>query len=488
MLLGYDLGSSSVKASLVDSVTKKVIAIASYPEREMPILSSKEGWAEQHPEEWWQNVKKVTSILFEKAGIDKTLVTAIGISYQMHGLVAIDKKGEVVRPSIIWCDSRAVALGEKAFKEMGKDKCLDNLLNSPGNFTASKLKWVQENEPELYKKIDKIMLPGDYINFRLTGEINTTNTGLSEGIFWDFRKDQLSDMLMDYFGFSKDLIPEVVPVFSKQGTVKAEVATELGFSKDVVVAYRAGDQPNNAFSMNVLEPGEIAATAGTSGVVYGVVDEMRFDPESRVNSFAHINHNQDQKRIGVLLCVNGTGSAYSWLRNNLAPDKSYFDLEKIASEVEIGSEGLSFLPFGNGAERMLGNRIIGAQYQHIQFNRHTFSHMVRACLEGIAFSIVYGINCMKELGLSPKTIKAGNDNMFQSAIFSETIATLTGSEIQLKETTGAVGAALGAGYGAGEYNSLAETFSEEHIEKTYQENESKRAQYTEAYDKWLTYL
>ena len=488
MLLGYDLGSSSVKASLVEESTKRVIAIASYPEREMSITSSQEGWAEQNPEDWWHNIKKVTEILFNKASANKKDVTAIGISYQMHGLVALDAKGQVVRPSIIWCDSRAIDIGEKAFNEIGKDRCLKTLLNSPGNFTASKLKWVKDNEPGLYAKIDKVMLPGDYINYCLTGEINTTNTGLSEGIFWDFQENKLSDVLMDYFKFPHKMIPEIVPVFSKQGTIKSEVANELGLNHNVVVSYRAGDQPNNAFSMNVLQPGEIAATAGTSGVVYGVVDQMKYDPKNRVNSFVHINHSEIEKRIGVLLCVNGTGSAYSWLRNQLASDKSYFDLEKIASDANIGSEGLSFLPFGNGAERMLGNRIIGAQYQNIQFNRHSFSHLVRACLEGIAFSLVYGINCMKELGLTPKTIKAGNDNLFQSAIFSETISTLTDSEIQLKETTGAVGAALGAGFGSGVFSNLREAFSDEHIIKTYNTNDNKKEEYKEAYEKWLTYL
>lgn len=487
MLLGYDIGSSSVKAALVDSNTNKVIAKAQYPECEMSIISVQEGWAEQHPEDWWSNVKKVTELLFAKCQSKKKQVVAIGIAYQMHGLVAVDSKGEAVRPSIIWCDSRATSIGEKAYKEIGEETCLNNLLNSPGNFTASKLKWVQENEPQLYNRIHKVMLPGDYIAYKFTGEVTTTNIGLSEGIFWDFKEDDLSQALMDYFEFPNSLIPEVLPVFSNQGTIRSDVAKALGFNKNVVISYRSGDQPNNALALNVLEPGEIAATAGTSGVVYGVVDQLRFDPENRVNSFAHVNHTKENKRIGVLLCVNGTGSAYSWLRNNLAPQESYLDLEKAALGVPIGSEGLSFLPFGNGAERMLGNRIVGAQYRHLEFNRHGFPHMVRACLEGIAFSLVYGINCMKELGLNPKTIKAGNDNMFQSEIFSKAIATLTGSEIQLKETTGAIGAALGAGYGCGAFNSLLEAFSKEHIIQTYRSDEQKE-KYSRAYEKWLSCL
>lgn len=487
-LIGYDIGSSSVKAALVNSDTKETLGLVQYPEREMSMISHKEGWAEQRPEDWWENVKKVTDKLFSETGADRSAVKAIGISYQMHGLVALDKEGIPVRPSIIWCDSRAIEIGDKAFKEIGKDRCLNELLNSPGNFTASKLKWVEQNEPELYAKIDKVMLPGDYIAYQFTNEAVTTASGLSEGILWDFQDEKVSDTLINYYGFDNDLIPEVKPTFSNQGQISNKMAIEFGFDSQAMVSYRAGDQPNNAFSLNVLEPGEIAATAGTSGVVYGVTDQKRFDPENRVNTFAHINHTEKQRRLGILLCVNGTGSAYSWLRNNLAPDKSYFDLEKTASEIPIGSEGLSFLPFGNGSERMLGNQIIGAQFQHLQFNRHEFSHMVRACLEGIAFSLVYGIRCMQELGVNPNTLKAGNDNMFQSEIFSDTIATLTNTEIQLKETSGAVGAAIGAGFGAGIFSNLKEAFSSEKIEKTHRANASHKEELEEAYEKWKSYL
>ena len=488
MLLGYDIGSSSVKVALVDADTQIEIARAKFPEREMSISSPKVGWAEQNPEDWWQNVLKVTELLFSNTKIDRSKITAIGISYQMHGLVVLDKQGEVIRPSIIWCDSRAVSIGDKAFKEIGKEKCLKNLLNSPGNFTASKLKWIQENEPQLYKKIDKIMLPGDFIAYKFTGEPNTTSTGLSEGIFWDFQKNELSKLLMEHYQFETTLIPDVVPVFANQGNIKKDLAIQLGFSQKLTVSYRAGDQPNNAFSMGVFEPGEIAATAGTSGVVYGVVDKLKYDAQNRVNSFAHINHTKENNRIGILLCINGTGSAYSWLRNNLSAGTSYLDLEKMAAEIPIGSEGLSFLPFGNGAERLLGNKLMGAEYKGLQFNQHALPHMTRACLEGIAFSFVYGIQCMKELGLDPKIIKAGNDNMFQSHIFSETIVALTGSEIQLIETTGAVGAALGAGYGSGVFNDLKEVFSKQEVIKTYSSTGKHQAAYEEAYGKWVANL
>ncbi|NIJ44643.1 xylulokinase [Wenyingzhuangia heitensis] len=486
--IGYDLGSSSVKAVLFDTNTKEVKAAASYPEREMVIDAPQENWAEQNPEDWWQNIEKVTNKLFEKTTNKRADVVAIGIAYQMHGLVTLTNKGEVVRPAIIWCDSRAVAIGNKAFKEIGETVCLETMLNSPGNFTASKLAWVKENEPELYNTIDKIMLPGDYIAYRFTNTITTTNTGLSEGVLWDFKKEALNSTLVDYFGFDEKLFPEVKPVFAEQGKITAKMAEKFGFSPEAVVAYRAGDQPNNAFSLNVLNPGEIAATGGTSGVVYGVVDQLKYDEKQRVNTFAHINHTAEERKLGVLLCINGTGSAYAWLRNNLAADMDYFELEKLAQSVPVGANALTFLPFGNGAERMLANKIIGAQFDGLNFTKHKLGDMVRACLEGIAFSFVYGIAGMKELGLEPSVIKVGNDNMFQSETFATTIATLTGAEIQVKESSGAVGAAIGAGYGAGKINNLQDAFAKENIIKTYTADISKKEAYQVAYTKWVSLL
>ncbi|NJB82531.1 xylulokinase [Wenyingzhuangia aestuarii] len=486
--IGYDLGSSSVKAVLFDNETKEVKASASYPEREMTIDAPQENWAEQNPEDWWNNIKKVTDKLFERTNKNRANVVAIGVAYQMHGLVTLTDKGEVVRPAIIWCDSRAVEVGNKAFKEIGEQVCLETMLNSPGNFTASKLAWVKQNEPDLYNTIDKIMLPGDYIAYKFTDSITTTNTGLSEGILWDFKKEALNSTLVDYYGFDTSLFPEVKPVFAEQGKISEKMAKAFGFSSNAVVSYRAGDQPNNAFSLNVLNPGEIAATGGTSGVVYGVVDQLKYDAKQRVNTFAHVNHTDQERKLGVLLCINGTGSAYAWLRNNLAADKNYFELEELAQSVAVGANGLTFLPFGNGSERMLANKIIGAQFDGLQFNKHKLADMVRACLEGIAFSFVYGIAGMKELGLEPSIIKVGNDNMFQSNVFATTIATLTGAEIQVKETSGAVGAAIGAGYGAGEIENLQDAFAKENILKIYKADALKKEAYQIAYDKWVTAL
>ena len=488
-LLGYDIGSSSVKASIIEASTGKCVGSAFHPKQEMNIKAIKPGWAEQEPEDWWKNLKLATADALKESGISSQSISAIGISYQMHGLVLIGKDRKVLRPSIIWCDSRAVHYGEKAFDAIGHERCLSGLLNSPGNFTASKLKWVKENEPDLYSRIWKIMLPGDFIAMKLTGEVNTTVSGLSEGILWDFKENKVSDALLEHYGFTKDLIPDIVPTFSKQGLVSREAAQELGITASVPVAYRAGDQPNNAFSLNVLNPGEIAATAGTSGVVYGVSGEVRYDPQSRVNTFAHVNHTAGKNRLGVLLCINGTGILYSWIRNRISPGVTdYAELNKLAASVPIGSEGLSILPFGNGAERMLGNRETGARFNNIQFNIHTHSHLVRAAQEGIVFSLFYGLEIMKTTGIDPSVIRAGNANMFLSPVFRDTLSGISGASIELYDTDGAQGAAKGAGIGAGIYSGPEEAFRNLKLISKIEPDNAHRQQYQSAYNEWLKQL
>ena len=482
-LLGYDIGSSSVKASLVEVESGRTAASAFYPKSEAPILSAQSGWAEQNPDSWWEYLKLATAEVLS-AIPNEVKVSAIGISYQMHGLVCVGKDLKPLRPAIIWCDSRAVPYGNKAFEDLGADWCLGHLLNSPGNFTAAKLAWVKENEPELFENIYKIMLPGDYIALRLTGELCTTVSGLSEGMMWDFAQNRPAKELLDYFGFSEDILPEVKPTFSEQGRLSAAAAAELGLAAGIPVTYRAGDQPNNALSLNVLNPGEIAATAGTSGVVYGVLGEVNFDPQSRVNTFAHVNHTASDPRLGVLLCINGTGILNSWVRRNIAFDgMTYPGMNALAKESPVGSRGISILPFGNGAERMLGNIAPGCSFHGIDFNCHGRADILRAAQEGIVFSFQYGMEIMQQMGMKIDRIHAGNANMFLSEIFRETLAGVSGATIELYDTDGSVGAARGAGLGAGIYSGPAEAFG------TLQrlalvEPEADGRPYQDAYDLW----
>lgn len=488
LLLGIDLGSSSVKASVIDGESGKCLSSAFFPKDEMKIISKKPGWAEQDTEIWWENLKASIASCTGKPGLNKNDIGAIGISYQMHGLVVVDKNNNVLRPSIIWCDSRAVEYGEKAFNSLGKDYCLSHLLNSPANFTASKLAWVRGNEPDLFAKINKIMLPGDYIALRLTGELSTTFSGLSEGIFWDFTTNSVSEKLMKYYGFNQDILPAATPSFSVSGKLLKKVASELGLKEGIPVSYRAGDQPNNALSLNVLNPGEVAATAGTSGVIYGVTDQKKFDPASRVNTFLHVNNSKSDTRLGVLLCINGTGILNSWLRRNTGGNMSYEEMNNVAGKVPPGSEGLCILPFGNGAERMLGNKDSGARITGLNFNTHTSAHLFRAAQEGIAFSFRYGLDIMKETGINPKVIRAGEANMFLSKIFRETLSTITETVIHLYNTDGSIGAARGAGIGCGYYKSEKEAFNGLVALGLTEPDKTKSAVIDDAYARWRSII
>ena len=488
-LLGYDIGSSSVKASLVNAVTGKCVSSAFFPKTEAAIIAVKQGWAEQEPANWWENLKLSTNAIMAESGVKPEDIKAIGISYQMHGLVCVDKDQNVLRPAIIWCDSRAVPYGQKAFQTIGEEKCLSHLLNSPGNFTASKLAWIKENEPEIFEKIYKIMLPGDYIAMKLTGEICTTVSGLSEGMFWDFKNKRVADFLMDYYGFDKSIIADIKPTFSEQGRVTAAAAKELGLKEGIPVTYRAGDQPNNALSLNVFNPGEIASTAGTSGVVYGVNGKVNYDPKSRVNTFAHVNHTAEQTRLGVLLCINGTGILNSWIKRTVVPEGvSYAQMNDLAAQAPIGAGGVSILPFGNGAERMLQNREVGCSINGVNFNLHNRNHIIRAAQEGIVFSFKYGIDIMKGMGMDVQKIHAGHANMFLSPIFRETLAGVTGATIELYDTDGSVGAAKGAGMGAGIYKDNNEAFATLEKLEVIEPKQSDAAAYADAYGRWVEYL
>ena len=459
LLLGIDLGTSSIKVSVVDSATQQCVASAKYPDTEVDILAPHPGWAEQSPDQWWENVKQAILRCHNTGSYNPADIASIGIAYQMHGLVLIDKDQHVLRNSIIWCDSRAVEIGEKAFKKIGEERCLSRLLNSPGNFTASKLAWVKENEPAIYAKIDKIMLPGDFIAMKLTGEVSTTASALSEGIFWDFTEEGISADVMNYFGFSESLIPPVKPVFSEHGHVRDTVATRLNLKPGIPVSYKAGDQPNNALSLNVLEPGEVAATAGTSGVIYGVANKLSYDKESRINSFAHVNHSETEKRIGILLCINGVGIFNRWIKNLAGSNMGYDGLNEAASKVLPGADGLMALPFGNGAERMLNNVIVGGQFRNLDFNIHSSAHMVRAVQESIAFAFRYGLDIMRENGINPTVIRASRSNLFLSEIFTSAFAAVNNVSVEFYDGDGSFGSAIGAGIGAGIYKDAASATS-----------------------------
>ena len=486
--LGIDIGSSSVKVSLLEQKSGSVCAGASRPDVEMAIHSPRSDWAEQMPEQWWNYVVEAIKTIGKRFSEDLKRVKAVGITYQMHGLVAVDVHHKPVRPSIIWCDSRAGSIGEQAFHRLGRSYCMHHYLNSPGNFTAAKLRWVQQHEPETYARIHKVMLPGDYIAMKLTGNITTTETGLSEGIMWDYQQNKVATKLLDYWSIDSALLPEVAPAFDVQGRVEPEAAEVLGIKAGTPVTYRAGDQPNNAFSLNVLHPGEVATTAGTSGVVYGVMDTPAYDRESRVNTFLHPNHSPEKPRLGVLMCLNGTGILNRWLKEQVGGGLNYETMNAHAAEVPAGAEGLRVFPFGNGAERILGNQTPGAAFKGISFNRHSLPHLLRASQEGIVFALKYGMEIMAQMGLKLDTIRAGRANMFLSPLFREVFVNTTGARLQLYNTYGAAGAARGALIGSGDYADFSEAFEGLHLIEEQLPERAKETQYSELYQAWKAEL
>ena len=488
LLLGIDLGSSMVKCSVTDGERGKRVSSAYSPKTGMKISAPQPGLAEQDPEVWWENIILAVRECIAPLGDRKSEIGAIGIAYQMHGLVAVDKNGRVLRPAIMWCDSRAVETGQKAFEKLGKDFCLHHLLNSPANFTASRLAWVRENEPSLYHNIYKIMLPGDYIAMRLTGRINTTLPGLSEGIFWDYIRKEISSELLEYFNISSGLLADTVDTFSIQGQLTAAAAEELGLTRGIPVSYRAGDQPNNAMALNVLQPDEVAAAAGTSGVLYAVTDKVVFDPLTRLNTFMHVNHSDPVIRLGVLLCINGAGILYSWLRDNGGAGLTYQEMNEIAATVDPGSDGLTIIPYGNGAERMLNNYNTGASVHHLNYNIHHRGHLFRAAQEAIAYSFRFGLEIMKETGITPTVIRAGESNLFLSPLFREILSSLTSTAINLYNSDGADGAARGAGLGCGFYKSWQEAFSGLEVTAESEPDRELSMLYDVKYMEWLDML
>jgi xylulokinase len=486
--IGYDIGSSSVKASIVNVDSGKVVAMGKYPESEMHMEAKHQGWAEQDPEMWWKSICILTKKIISENNINAKQILSVGIGYQMHGLVLVDKNHCVVRPSIIWCDSRASEIGDTALKDLGSAYCLGHLLNSPGNFTASKLKWVKDNEPELFEKVHRWMLPGDFIAMKFTNEINSTVSGYSEGIFWDFKNNSPATKLTEYYGIPPEMMPDIVDTFSVHGQVTSGASELCGLASGTPVTYRAGDQPNNAMALKVLNSGDVAATGGTSGVVYGVTDKLDYDDQSRVNGFAHVNHTKNKNSIGQLLCINGCGILYAWMRKNVAtPGINYKVMEDTVKNIAVGSDGLIILPFGNGGERILNDKMVGARIDNLQFNIHTQAHLMRASLEGIVFSFAYGMDILKSIGIQPNTIKVGNDNLFLSETFTNSMANLLQCNIEMYDTTGAVGAAKASTVAIGTYDTIDEAIDVMKPIKIF-EYKSDNSQYIEAYQRWLVQL
>jgi len=490
--LGIDLGSSSIKLSVLNAEKGVAVCTVTVPDFEMDIIAPKFGWAEQDPEQWWKHIKNGIQQLGNNHQINLKEIAAIGIAYQMHGLVLTDKELNPIRTSIIWCDSRAAAIGNEIYDRIGHNNCQQQILGSPGNFTASKLKWVRDNQPGLFAKAAYMMLPGDFIASRLSGIAQISTSGLSEAALWNFREGRLATEILEAMGIPETIIPEIVPSFGNQATVHADIANELGLDPNTKITYRAGDQPNNALSLNVLRPGEIATTAGTSAVVYAVSQQDIYDKQNRINTFLHVNNTATAKHNGVMLCINGSGILYQWLRKIMSAGNnsllSYDMLNAEAAKVKPGSEDLRFYPFGNGVERIFNNRQASSGIQNLNFNIHQSAHLVRSACEGIVFAMNYGFDVMKSVGVNGQAVRAGNANLFLSPVFREIFTNTTQTTLELYNTSGSEGAARGAAFGYGYYNSLDEAFTGLECIDRIEPKADLCNQYQEIYNHWKSHI
>ena len=315
--------------------------------------------------------------------------------------------------------------------------------------------------------------------------MTTTKTGLSEGMLWDYKNNSVADFLLKYYEIDSSLIPKIVPTFGFQCKLNKKGSSECGLLEDIPIYYRAGDQPNNALSLNVLNPGEIAATAGTSGVVFAVTDNVKTNESERINNFLHVNINNSIS-LGKLLCINGAGIQYAKLKNELNIN-SYDEMNKLSSVVEVGSKQLTYLPFGNGSERMLNNINVGSKMLNFDINIHKKEHVIRATLEGIAFAFVYGMQILINDGVKPKVIRAGNDNLFKSKVFGETISTLINTDIEIYETTGAFGAARAVDLRNRDFNKFENNIIENDFLRTFSPQPNLN-DYKNAYNLWVEKL
>lgn len=433
--LGIDVGTSSVKVSIVgeDGV---ILASATAPaSSERAINSPNPNWAEQNPEDWWEDAQQAILNLPLEARLQ---VEAIGIAYQMHGLVLVDSQFQPVRPSIIWCDGRNIQESQILAESLGLDALENRLLNKPGTLTLAKLAWVAEHEPETLAKAHTFGLPGDFIAYKLTGEWSTTKSGYSEMVGWDFGASIPFEEGFRKAGWKLPL-PEARPNLEEGAPIQKVIAEKLGLPPSARVTYRAGDQPNNAFGLGVLQQGETAISAGTSGVLYGIGDSSPGLHEG-INRFLHVN-----SQIGVLMCLNGVGSALAFARRTWFQNQSYEALSELASQANPENCPY-FFPFGNGAERILSERAFSG-FTELDFNRHNLPELARSVFEGIAFAYRLGSEKMEKAGCLSKVVNGTESGLLKSSFFAQLLANELQVELILSEGDGSTAAARGAALG-----------------------------------------
>lgn len=457
-LLGIDIGTSGTKALLIRSGSGEVVASTT---KIYPLYTPKPLWAEQDPEDWWQATVEAIRELLTKTGVDGKDVKGMGLSGQMHGSVFLDENNQIIRPAILWCDQRTGAECDWITSTVGADKVVD-LTSNPvlTGFTAPKIIWLRNNEPQNFAKVKKVLLPKDYVRFRLTGEFASEVSDASGTSLFNVKKRQWADEVLDAIGIPRDWMPRVYESPEVSGKITAEAAKLTGLAEGMPVVGGGGDQAAGAVGNGIVERGVISSTLGTSGVVFAFSDEPAVDPQLRVHTFCHAVPGK-WHQMGVMLSAGGS---LRWFRDTFADTEMavarqidgdpYDIMSEEADNVPPGSEGLIFLPYLTGERTPYPDPNAKGVFFGISL-RHTRPYFVRAVLEGVAFGMRDSFEILKEMKVPIQQVRASGGGA-RSAVWRQIQADITGYEhVTINVDEGpAYGVALLAGVGTGVWSSV----------------------------------
>ncbi|MEZ4714119.1 MAG: xylulokinase [Caldilineaceae bacterium] len=443
--LGIDSSTTATKALLVDE-SGNVVAVAA---TEYPFDTPHPLWSEQNPALWWNGAVESIRQVLAQSGADAANVAGVGLTGQMHGLVLLDENGAVLRPSILWNDQRTGAQCDEIRQRLGKA----NLIRLTGNdaltgFTAPKILWVRDNEPEIYARVRHVLLPKDYVRYRLTGQFGTDKAGAAGTLLLDLKSRDWSQEVLDGLEIPRDWLPPTHEGPQVTSEISAEAAAATGLKAGTPVVGGGGDQAAQAVGVGAVEEGIVALTLGTSGVVFATVNEPFIEPDGRLHAFCHSVPGR-WHLMGVMLSAAGS---LRWYRDTLAPGVGFDELLAPAAHIAAGSEGLLFLPYLTGERTPHPDPLARGAFVGLTV-RHTQPHMTRAVLEGVAFGLRDSFELMKGAGLSAIRQVRVSGGGARSPLWRQILADVLNSELVTINTTegAAYGAALLAGVGAGHW-------------------------------------
>jgi xylulokinase len=426
-----------------------VVATATSPHT---LQTPKPLWSEQDPREWWQASSAAIRSVLQQSGLDGESVAAVGLTGQMHGLVLLDGQGQVLRPAILWNDQRTQTQCDEIHRRLGRARFIQITGNvALTGFTAPKILWVQQNEPELYAQAQHVLLPKDFIRYKLTGEFAMDKADGAGTVLFDLKQRTWSAEVLAALGIPAGWMPPTFEGPQFTGVVNSEAAAATGLKAGTPVAAGGGDQAAQAVGVGAVEPGVVALTVGTSGVVFATTPSALVEPEGRLHAFCHAVPGM-WHFMGVMLSAAGS---LQWYRDTLAPGKSFDDLLREAGPVPAGSEGLQFLPYLSGERTPHPDPLARAAWVGLTL-RHGRGHMTRALLEGVSFGLKDIFNLIQNAGLGAISQVRASGGGTKGALWRQILASVLEAELVTVNTSegAAFGAALLAGVGAGAWASV----------------------------------